>query len=368
MLETSHKNFIYKGFSSPNGTIVPDDVFDVLLPQLTDPELRVLLYIIRKTFGWKKDSDNISLSQMVHGITARDGRILDGGAGLSKASAARGIQGLTKKGIIKAVRNISKERGNEPTTYQLRFEGDPLSQIETRGGLSQSETPLVSNRDTQQTTLQTTEISLPEIPEGTPSNDKNGDNSVSQPISANGFSLAGKGKPVSDQPQSASTQHQTPTFVSTADSGRNAGDRDNKPVVRHGMEGLGDVLSRFSREDTGAAAIATQAPPKRGRGRPRRPLPEIPPDQYEDLVRLIRDFSREFGNFDEAESNITQAVNLMVAKGIDFNTFYMYAVEGKRAILSRTKPIQKKMAWWYTWMRNNIPESKDRQSNPSLPN
>src|SRR5438309_8624761 len=95
--------FRYEGFSSPIGTIVPDDVFDVLLPQLTDPELRVLLYIIRKTFGWKKDSDNISLSQMVHGVIARDGRVLDGGAGLSKASAARGIQGLVKKGIIKAV-------------------------------------------------------------------------------------------------------------------------------------------------------------------------------------------------------------------------------------------------------------------------
>jgi len=48
------KEFRYKGFISPNGTIVPDDVFDVLAPELTEAELRVLLYVIRKTFGWKK--------------------------------------------------------------------------------------------------------------------------------------------------------------------------------------------------------------------------------------------------------------------------------------------------------------------------
>src|SRR5947209_15972592 len=57
--------FHYEGFSSPLGTIVPDDVFDVLMPQLADPELRVLLYIIRRTFGFKRDHDDISLKQMV---------------------------------------------------------------------------------------------------------------------------------------------------------------------------------------------------------------------------------------------------------------------------------------------------------------
>src|SRR5687767_7126295 len=101
-----HKEpFHYEGFSSPNGTIVPDDVFDVLLPRLTDPELRVLLYIIRRTFGFKRDSDNISLRQMVAGIRTRDGRVLDGGTGMSKASVARGLKGLTAKGVIIATHN-----------------------------------------------------------------------------------------------------------------------------------------------------------------------------------------------------------------------------------------------------------------------
>ena len=41
----------FEGFSSPNYTQVPDELFDILMPSLTDAELRVLLYIIRRTFG-----------------------------------------------------------------------------------------------------------------------------------------------------------------------------------------------------------------------------------------------------------------------------------------------------------------------------
>jgi hypothetical protein len=130
--------FRYEGFSSPIGTIVPDDVFDVLMPQLTDPELRVLLYIIRRTFGFKRAHDDISLKQMVEGIRTRDGRILDRGTGISKAGVARGLKGLQAKGIIVAARNSSVERGNEPTTYALRFRDDPDA---PQGGPLFSSTP-----------------------------------------------------------------------------------------------------------------------------------------------------------------------------------------------------------------------------------
>jgi len=168
--DSNNERFHYDGFSSPNGTIVPDDVFDVLMPRLTDPELRVLLYIIRRTFGFKKHSDNISLKQMVEGIRTRDGTVLDGGTGMSKASVARGLKGLSQKDIITAVHNSSRERGNEPTTYSLRFKQGPLSQPETRG-VSQIETggglslrqALVSPVDPQQTVKQQTEISLSNV-------------------------------------------------------------------------------------------------------------------------------------------------------------------------------------------------------------
>jgi hypothetical protein len=113
--------FQFDGFSAPNGTYVPDEVFDILAPELSEAELRVLLYIIRRTFGFKKKADDISLKQMTDGITKRDGTVLDRGTGMSKSANWRGVKGLLEKGIIISQRNSSSEKGDLPTSYSLRF-------------------------------------------------------------------------------------------------------------------------------------------------------------------------------------------------------------------------------------------------------
>ncbi|MDP9367523.1 MAG: replication protein [Chloroflexota bacterium] len=130
----------FDGFASPNFTQVPDELFDVLMPQLSDAELRVLLYIVRRTFGFKRDADAISLSQMVSGITTREGQVLDRGTGLSKATVARGLAGLREKGVILAERRSSVQRGNEATTYRLRFKA-------ASSGVSEQTTPVSQQRD-----------------------------------------------------------------------------------------------------------------------------------------------------------------------------------------------------------------------------
>ena len=65
------------GFTKPTTTQTPDALFDYWLTRLTGSELRVLLYAIRRTFGFGKDSDAISLNQFLRGITTQDGRVLD---------------------------------------------------------------------------------------------------------------------------------------------------------------------------------------------------------------------------------------------------------------------------------------------------
>ncbi len=116
----------FPGFQNPNYTQVPDELFDQLMPELTDAELRVLLYVVRRTFGFKRQSDTISLSQMVEGITTREGVVLDRGTGLTKSPVVRALRGLKAKGVIVAARNASPERGHEATTYRLRFLGEAL--------------------------------------------------------------------------------------------------------------------------------------------------------------------------------------------------------------------------------------------------
>jgi hypothetical protein len=169
--------FHYEGFSSPNGTVVPDDFFDLLAPNLTEAELRVLLYIIRRTFGFKKEKDNISLKQLVEGIKTKEGKVLDRGAGVAKSAAVRAVRGLIEKGIVIATRNSSPEKGDEPTTYQIRFRNDhrpqvlPVSSKGTRSPLPPREHPRVLQKNTQETVTQQTDFNLSNTRKAMPTED-----------------------------------------------------------------------------------------------------------------------------------------------------------------------------------------------------
>lgn len=89
----------FRGYNPIRYTPCPDEFFDQQLADMDDDELRVTLYAFRRTFGFKKTGDVISISQFLHGITTRDGRQLDRGcglktprqvlAGLAKAEARR---------------------------------------------------------------------------------------------------------------------------------------------------------------------------------------------------------------------------------------------------------------------------------------
>ena len=67
--EKSEKTFA--GFNIPRFTQIPDQLIDELMVDLSPAELRIVLYIARRTFGFKKESDSISIDQMVHGITTK---------------------------------------------------------------------------------------------------------------------------------------------------------------------------------------------------------------------------------------------------------------------------------------------------------
>jgi phage replication O-like protein O len=112
----------FSGFQFPTTTPVPDEIFDLLLPQLNGAELKVLLYICRRTFGFKKQWDMISLTQIASGITTKDGRVLDRGTGLSKRHVQRALKQLEKKQIITVQRRRDETGLNEINTYSLHFQ------------------------------------------------------------------------------------------------------------------------------------------------------------------------------------------------------------------------------------------------------
>jgi hypothetical protein len=110
----------------PTTTPVPDEIFDEWLAVLGDAELRVLLYIVRRTFGFdKRSGDTISYTQFTDGITARDGRVLDRGCGVrNRTNVAKALRALERRGIIRRVQRHAPEGDAAVTFYVLWFEGD----------------------------------------------------------------------------------------------------------------------------------------------------------------------------------------------------------------------------------------------------
>lgn len=79
------------GFSPPNHTQCPNDLFDVHMANMSEAELRIVLAAVRKTLGYHKTKDAISLSQFMK-MT-----------GLARQSVIRGIEAAIKHGFIKQV-------------------------------------------------------------------------------------------------------------------------------------------------------------------------------------------------------------------------------------------------------------------------
>ena len=149
-------NYVFPGFRKPTFTQVPDEVLDELMPRLSGSEFKVLMYIVRRTFGFKKDADAISLTQMTDGIRTRDGRQLDRGCGLARSTAVAAINSLIAKGVIAAEKNQSDERGFEATTYTLHWADDPYAENRT-SPVRKSNQPLDRESNPQHTDDQQTE-------------------------------------------------------------------------------------------------------------------------------------------------------------------------------------------------------------------
>lgn len=83
---------------------------------LSGSEQKVLDYILRHTWGFKKKSDTISRKQFQFGIKKKTGEWFDKGTGLSQASISRALNGLIKKGFI-----LRQRRGKKlVNTYTLK--------------------------------------------------------------------------------------------------------------------------------------------------------------------------------------------------------------------------------------------------------
>ena len=109
----------------PNSTQIPDVILDHWMAELSGAEFKVLLYIARRTYGFGKDADSISLSQIAQGITRKDGTVLDRGTGVSRASVAQALNTLEELGVIIRQTNLSESGRELENTYSINLRWEP---------------------------------------------------------------------------------------------------------------------------------------------------------------------------------------------------------------------------------------------------
>lgn len=273
------QNDPFPGFSGPNYTQVPDALFDELLPVLSGAELKVLLYVIRRTFGFKRDTDTISLGQMVHGIVKRDGTRLDYGAGVSKKTLLAALRSLEQRQILLIERRRSSDRGDEASVYRLNIIDEATRGVKTTPGggakLHQGGGVVITpgggaqNYTTQETVLQKTVLQKTDVH----------------------LSNIRKVEP----------------------GGKQQGGAVGNTQAHLGPEGVGAILHRGARGHTRAV------PPGAGNGASGRP--EAGDEDFQRIQHIILTSQREFGDRASAKSSSTRAWNLYQKAGYTIGRF-----------------------------------------------
>jgi hypothetical protein len=308
--------FQFDGFSTPNGTYVPDEVFDILAPELTEAELRVLLYIIRRTFGFKKNADTISLKQMIDGITKRDGTVLDRGTGMSKSANWRGIKGLLDKGIIISQRNSSSEKGDLPTTYSLRFRtgtdgfnGSPETNSSNGGEQS-------NNSRYSHSAQGVPEMKHPVFSKRTPPG-----------------SL--KEHPRVLQKNTQETVVQETDFNLSNNRKQHAAENSNKTETRTGASR--PQLNLLAAHSPGCEAIGAVL------SRIQQPVLSVPVEEARNAIRAyLRDISPKFNDQAPLESSVSRALHLYERSNLPLGEFLSRLLEVSSSVRERQPKVKKR--------------------------
>lgn len=106
----------------PNSTQIPDVILDHWMAHLSGAEFKVVMYIARRTYGFGKAGDTISLKQIVSGIRTKDGRQLDQGTGLNKDTVCKVLSEVEKKNIIIREQRSHEEYGDLANFYSLNLD------------------------------------------------------------------------------------------------------------------------------------------------------------------------------------------------------------------------------------------------------
>ena len=110
----------------PNAFQIPNSVIDELLAKLTCAELKCYLFVVRKTKGWNKESDSISVSQFME-VT-----------GLSNRSVITACESLVEMGLLERSGGERKLNTYSVKAFEMSQTGEKSSSDKTGENFSQT--------------------------------------------------------------------------------------------------------------------------------------------------------------------------------------------------------------------------------------
>jgi phage replication O-like protein O len=123
----------------PNYTQIPNIILDEMMRDMSESEFRVVIAVCRKTFGWQKTKDKISISQI---------ELL---TGLCRQAVVNGTKEAIERGVIE------REQSGQSFLYEVAvFSDDETSQpsrLELVNVVDQLDPKLVNVVDTQKKVL-----------------------------------------------------------------------------------------------------------------------------------------------------------------------------------------------------------------------
>ncbi len=135
-------------------TVIDNFILDYIMPNVSPTEWKVLCFIIRKTVGWQKAEDKLSISQIKEGTGIN-----------SRTTISNAVSNLEKAGYILVHRPADQKT---PNTYSLNSDYELVQKMDqVNGGASPKNGPeLVQKMDTQNKGKQTNTNSIAGKPAG----------------------------------------------------------------------------------------------------------------------------------------------------------------------------------------------------------
>lgn len=102
-------------------TKLPHELIE-LLPKLSETELKIILYIMRHTWGFQEfdKPKKITVDEFMHGRKRSDGSRMDNGTGLSNWGVQDGIAKAIKHGFV-TCKVDDRDKGRVKKYYALKI-------------------------------------------------------------------------------------------------------------------------------------------------------------------------------------------------------------------------------------------------------